>query len=100
MTPQSRTRLAALAGWLAATAAIVAQTTPAPAPAPAPSKDETIQLSPFEVAAERDDGYRATSTLAGTRLRSELRDVAGSISVITKDFMNDIAANNLEDLLA
>ncbi|WP_414661168.1 TonB-dependent receptor plug domain-containing protein [Horticoccus sp. 23ND18S-11] len=31
--------------------------------------------------------------------RTELRDVAGSISVITKDFMNDLAPNNLEDLL-
>jgi outer membrane receptor for ferric coprogen and ferric-rhodotorulic acid len=100
MTPHPRTLLVALVGWLATTAALVAQTTPTPARAPAPSKEETIQLSPFEVAAEKDDGYRATSTLAGTRLRTDLRDVAGSISVITKDFMNDIAANNLGDLLA
>ncbi len=95
MKSQPHIPLAAFAGWLAATAAALAQTTPAPAP----SKAETVQLSPFEVAAEKDDGYRATSTLAGTRLRTDLRDVAGSISVITKDFMNDIAANNLGDLL-
>ena len=100
MKAHPRTRIAALAGWLAASTAAVAQTTPASTRASAPSKEETIQLSPFEVAAEKDDGYRATSTLAGTRLRTDLRDVAGSISVITKDFMNDIAANNLGDLLA
>jgi hypothetical protein len=56
-------------------------------------------LSPFEVVTDRDNGYLATSTLAGTRLNSELKDVAASISVITKDFMEDIAANDLESLL-
>jgi len=48
-------------------------------------KDDVVQLSPFEVSAEKDTGYRATGTLAGTRLRTELRDVAASVSVITKD---------------
>ena len=62
-------------------------------------KDDTVRLSPFEVAAEKDDGYKASGTLAGTRLRTELRDVAASVSVITKEFMQDIGANNLEGLL-
>src|SRR5688572_21715436 len=88
-----RTLLAALSGCFAASTAVQAQTTPAS------SKDEAVQLSPFEVAAERDDGYKANSTLAGTRLRTELRDVAASITVVTKEFMKDIGANNLEDLL-
>src|SRR5262245_32692612 len=46
--------------------------------------EPTIVLSPFEVVAEEDSGYKATSTLAGTRLRSELKDLAASISVVTK----------------
>ena len=100
MTAKLRTLLVAFVGWLATTAAVVAQTTPAPTRAAAPSTEEAVQLSPFEVNAAADQGYAATSTLAGTRLRTDLRDVAGSISVITKDFMNDIAANNLGDLLA
>jgi outer membrane receptor protein involved in Fe transport len=95
----SRALLAALAGLLAASTAAVAQTTPALTRAPAPPTEETVQLSPFEVNTSADQGYAASSTLAGTRLRTNLRDVAGSISVITKDFMNDIAANNLGDLL-
>ena len=41
----------------------------------------------------------ASSTLAGTRLRKDLKDVAASVSVITKDFMDDIAVNRLEELL-
>jgi outer membrane receptor protein involved in Fe transport len=69
------------------------------APAKPPTAEEVVELSPFEVRAEEDTGYLASGTLAGTRLRTDLRDVAASISVITKDFMNDIAANNLEDLL-
>jgi hypothetical protein len=88
-----RTLFAALAGWLTLGSAADAQVV-----AP-PPKDETIELSPFEVVAEKDNGYRASGTLAGTRLRTDLKDVASSVSVITKDFMNDVGANNLADLL-
>ena len=99
MTAKLRTLLVAFVGWLATTAAAVAQTTPAPAPAPATSKVETVQLSPFEVVSETDNGYKANGTLAGTRLRTDLRDVAASITVVTKEFMNDIGATTLEGLL-
>src|SRR5688572_5808507 len=61
--------------------------------------DPILQLSPFEVRPEEDSGYLATSTLAGTRLRSELKDLAASISVVTKDFMNDVNATDLTSLL-
>jgi hypothetical protein len=94
-------------GWLLASMALLtlpalnAQTTNNPAPATSVNagKDEVLELSPFVVNAAEDTGYRASNTLAGTRLRTDLRDVAASISVVTKDFMNDIAANNLGDLL-
>jgi hypothetical protein len=88
-----RTLLAALAGGFVASATAAAQTTVIPV------KDDVVQLSPFEVSAEKDTGYRASDTLAGTRLRTNLRDVAASIQVVTKDFMNDIAVNDLEGLL-
>jgi outer membrane receptor protein involved in Fe transport len=90
-----RTLFAALAGWLAASAVAEAQT----APPSAPQKDDTVQLSPFEVAAGKDNGYAASSTLAGTRLRTDLRDVAASITVVTKQLMEDIGANDLDGLL-
>src|SRR5689334_11444566 len=54
------------------------------------SADDTVVLSPFEVRNEDDQGYLATSAQSGTRLRSELKDIAASVSVVTKDFMNDI----------
>lgn len=66
--------------------------------AAAPEEDPVV-LSPFEVMAEQDRGYLASTAQSGTRLRTELKDVASSISVITKDFMNDIGAKDLEGLL-
>ncbi len=59
----------------------------------------TIELSPFEVDASQDRGYRATSTLAGTRINSSLRDVGSAVSVITREFLDDIGATGNEDLL-
>src|SRR5947209_2554868 len=38
-----------------------------------PAEEERIVLSPFTVTSESDQGYRATDTLAGTRLKTNLR---------------------------
>ncbi len=75
-----------------------AQTTAAPAAAK-PADDETIVLSPFVVEASEDQGYTAKDTLAGTRVRTELRDVASAISVVTQQFLKDTGAKNSNDLL-
>jgi outer membrane receptor protein involved in Fe transport len=66
----------------------------------AADEEETIELSPFTITAAEDEGnYRATATLAGSRIRTELKDVASSISVVTKDFLRDTGARNNQDLL-
>ena len=89
------TALAVVAGaW-----PLVAQTT---TPAAGPKKlddDAVLVLSPFEVKAEEDNGYVATETLAGTRIRTDLKDVASAISVVTKEFMRDIGATDSGTLL-
>lgn len=54
-----------------------------------------VTLSPFEVSSERDTGYVATNTLAGSRLNTSLFDTPASISVMTKDFLDDIGALNV-----
>ncbi len=64
-----------------------------------PEDDEVFELSPFSVDGSEDTGYRATSTLAGTRLKTSLKDVGASISVATKEFMDDIGATDIESLL-
>ena len=59
---------------------------------------DIYELSPFSITAEEDRGYRATNTLAGTRLKTPLRDLAGAISVITEEFLEDTSSTNTEDL--
>jgi len=96
----TRTRYPA---WLLlASAAVTSAFGQAVTSTPAASADvaeETIQLSPFLVSSERDTGYQAQSTLAGSRLSTPLKDLGAAISVYTKDFMTDIGATNANDLL-
>jgi len=54
--------------------------------------EELVALSPFVVSAEDDRGYTATSTLAGTRVRTDLKDLAASISTVTAEFLRDTTA--------
>lgn len=58
-----------------------------------------IVLSPFEVRADSNVGYQATDSLAGTRIRTDLKDVGSAISVATEEFMRDIGATSSESLL-
>lgn len=63
--------------------------------------EETIVLSPFLVESSEDaDSYRANATLAGTRVRTELRDVGSAVSVITEQFLTDTNSRNAADLLS
>lgn len=62
-----------------------------------PAKEDAAALSPFTVSTAPDRGYVATDTLAGTRLRSELKDLAASVTIVPKSeagqkFMNEIGA--------
>jgi outer membrane receptor protein involved in Fe transport len=59
--------------------------------------DDLIELSPFEVESSKTIGYRATRTLAGTRIASDLKDVAASIFVFTPELMEDVGITNLQD---
>jgi hypothetical protein len=61
------------------------------------SKD-IVELSPFQVNAAEERGYAASSSLSGTRLNSKLEDLAGSISVVTKQQLLDTAALDLNDI--
>ena len=61
--------------------------------------ENVVELSPFEVTGDNDVGYQATSTLAGTRLRTDLRDIGSSISIVNEEFLTDTGSQNLEDVL-
>ena len=91
---------ASLAVMLATVAPnLLGQTAPAPSAA-AETSDETIELSPFVVESTEDaNTYQAKATLAGTRIRTELKDVGSAISVVTEQFLKDTGAKNSQDLL-
>lgn len=78
-----------------------AQTPPRSSAQPSDQRDtdEVVVLSPFEVSASSDVGYAATNTLAGTRLNTNLRDTAASVSVITNEFLQDLGAFQLGNIV-
>lgn len=86
---------------IAAVHSAQAQSTPPAATPPTgdAKSEETLVLSPFVVTADEDVGYTANSTLAGTRVRTELKDVASAISVVTSQFLQDTGSKNQQDLL-
>ena len=84
---------------LLAPASLLAQVVAPPAAKPA--QEEAIVLSPFVVNTSADmDGYRATSTLAGSRIKTDLKDVAASVSVLTNEFLDDLGAKDVASAMA
>jgi len=62
-------------------------------------EDDVYTLSPFEVSVEANDGYMATDTLGGTRIRTDLRDLSTPLSAITSQFLSDTGVTGNEGLL-
>jgi len=62
------------------------------------AKDETIVLSPFTVESGSDRGYQALNTLSGTRLNTKLEDLGSSITVVTKQQMDDLGLLDINDV--
>ena len=73
------TLAAALSLMLNSGMAQVATPIPPQSPSSTGEDEDVVILSPFVVDASQDQGYRATSTLAGSRINTNLRDVAQSI---------------------
>ncbi len=61
--------------------------------------EDVYELSPFEVSTDSDVGYLATQTLAGTRIRTDLKDVGSAITVVTAEFIKDVGATDNSTLL-
>lgn len=61
--------------------------------------DEIVMLSPFVVSSQTERGYQATETLAGMRIKTNLKDTAAAIDVLTDSFLNDVGATDMVDAL-
>ncbi len=73
-----------------------AQTAPEAKPE---TPDKPVVLDPFVVQSSESEGYQANSTLAGTRLKTSLKDIASSITVVTRQFLDDTGVKDMKDLL-
>jgi hypothetical protein len=65
-----------------------------------PGSEGAVVLSPFVVDAQKDTGYKATTTLAGSRLNTSLADVASAVSVVTKEMFTDTGATDASTILS
>lgn len=64
-------------------------------PATVSVDEPAVTLSPFEVTSERDNGYKATNALSGTRFNTNLLDLPKPVEVITSEFIADIGATDM-----
>lgn len=101
--PRTRHTAWLLALALGGSVPLVSNTALAQAAAPAPGGDddqeEVIELSPFTITADDQSGYQATSTLAGTAIKTDLKDVGSAITVVTREFLEDTGATDAQSLL-
>jgi iron complex outermembrane recepter protein len=61
--------------------------------------EEVFELSPFSVDSRTDDGYNATETMAGTRLRTSTREIGASMTIMTAEFLEDLGVTSFEEAL-
>jgi len=94
---------AALRRMLIACAAIFAVSVPGLAQvstdAAAPAKDPVLNLSKFEVTTTQDKGYLANNAATGFKTRQELIKIPQSVTVVTRDLIEDIGATKSSDVM-
>lgn len=61
----------------------------------APKVETAIQLETFAVKSARDFGYRATNSITATGIGTEIYRTPISVSVVTRDLMQDIGGSGL-----
>jgi len=88
-------RLAAVI--LSATAS--AQVVPPRPAAEAAAKGPAVTLNPFEVKAEADNSYGALNSNSLTQFNTALNRTPVSADIFTEDFMRDISATSIEEML-
>jgi iron complex outermembrane receptor protein len=64
------------------------------------AEDATRTLSPFEVRADQESGYRASNSVTASRFALSIMDTPMSIAVVTEEFLRDIGARDALDSLS
>ena len=86
----------ACAAIFAASVSAYAQAAAEPA---APAKEPVLTLSKFEVTTTQDKGYVANNAATGFKTNQELMKIPQSVTVITRDLIDDIGATMTSDVL-
>ena len=74
--------------------ALLGQVTAPASPKEVAAGSSPLQLSVFEVTSDRETGYAGLNTMTGTRTNERLADLPNSISVMTRELLDDLAVNN------
>ncbi len=91
--------LQVVAALFAAAQPALAQAPAAPAPTTPPPKENAVVLEPFEVVMTEQLGYNAPSSGMALRTNEQIMEVPQSISVITRDMINDMATENMSEII-
>lgn len=62
-----------------------------------PSREEVVSLPQFTVSSTSADRYRAADSISAVRIRTSLLDTPSSISVLTREFIDDVAPIRIYD---
>jgi iron complex outermembrane receptor protein len=65
---------------------------------PKPPADEVVTMTEFTVSGAAVDRYRSADAISAVRVRSELIDTPSSISVMTRDAIDDLAPTRIFDV--
>jgi len=76
---------------------LLAQSTPEPVKK---IDEEVVTLSPFVVNSESEQGYYSPQAVSGTRTRTELINLPMNMTVFNENFINDIGARDLVDIVS
>ncbi|MEO7413817.1 MAG: TonB-dependent receptor [Opitutaceae bacterium] len=85
---------------LAAAVRVSAQSTPPVAPSStAVASAAPVLMSPFEVQSSQVQGYRVAAAVTGTGTAGLIKDTPLNISIVSQEFIQDHAGNQLVDVL-
>lgn len=96
MTAVPRATVWVLSFFIAASPSLL-RAQAAPARTAAQAGDSTVVLSAFQVNTDKDRGYQAVDSLIGGRIATELMKTPSDVTVLTKEFLDDIGATSYLD---
>jgi len=89
----------AVLGLVLSPASLFAQASPYSPDQTASEADETVILPAFTVSSETVDRYRAADAVSAVRIRTSLIETPSTISVLTREFIEDVAPTRLVDAM-